>query len=225
MGTLETFVCVFECGAFSAASKRLGISQPVISKVVMQLAATLLLRSTRGLTPAETGQQFYEHIAPAINMIREAEDRARHDAQLSGCLRICALVTFARLHIMTRLHEFMSAHPHFKVDMILDDHPIDLVAEGIDVSLRHGSCIRNGKRARNRPGASWQSMYRGDNEELVKTRQVLPCKLKPRHHWRGCFTLLSYYHRFDAVHKFINGLKSWFPVTSCNAQQVARWDR
>ncbi|AUG98718.1 LysR family transcriptional regulator [Prodigiosinella confusarubida] len=153
LGTLETFVCVVECGSFSAASKRLGIGQPAISKAIMQLerqlSVTLLLRSTRGLTPTEAGQQFYEHIAPAINMIREAEDRVRHGGtQLSGRLRICAPVTFARLHIMPRLHEFMSAHPHLKVDMILDDRPVDLIAEGIDISLRLGALKDSGLTAR-----------------------------------------------------------------------------
>ncbi|AYH04851.1 LysR family transcriptional regulator [Pectobacterium parmentieri] len=143
LSALETFICVFETGSFSAASRRLGIGQPAVSKAIMQLeqqlATPLLIRSTRGLTPTEAGQHFYEQIAPALTMLGEAQDHVvSGNAALSGRLRICAPVTFARLHIMPRLHEFMAEHPQLNVDVILDDRPIDLIAEGIDVALRLG---------------------------------------------------------------------------------------
>ncbi|MFJ5367314.1 LysR family transcriptional regulator [Pectobacterium punjabense] len=143
LSALETFICVFETGSFSAASRRLGIGQPAVSKAIMQLekqlATTLLIRSTRGLTPTEAGQHFYEQVSPALTMLGEAQERVvSGNAALSGRLRICAPVTFARLHIMPRLHEFMAEHPQLNVDVILDDRPIDLIAEGIDVALRLG---------------------------------------------------------------------------------------
>ncbi|MEQ9971541.1 LysR family transcriptional regulator [Pectobacterium carotovorum] len=143
LSALETFICVFETGSFSAASRRLGIGQPAVSKAIMQLenqlATPLLLRSTRGLTPTEAGQNFYEQISPALKVLRDAQEHVvSGSAALSGRLRICAPVTFARLHIMPRLHEFMAEHPQLNIDVILDDRPIDLIAEGIDVALRLG---------------------------------------------------------------------------------------
>ncbi|MGM3181782.1 LysR family transcriptional regulator [Dickeya oryzae] len=151
--TLETFVCVYECGSFSAASCRLGIGQPAISKAIMQLeqqlAVKLLLRSTRGLTPTEAGQQFYRQVAPALRQLQEAKDAVRGgNGELSGYLRVSAPVTFARLHVLPHLHVFLSQHPNLKADIILDDRPVDLIAEGIDVALRVGDLKDSGLTAR-----------------------------------------------------------------------------
>ncbi|WP_263064104.1 LysR family transcriptional regulator [Dickeya dadantii] len=153
LAALETFICVYECGSFSAASRRLGIGQPAISKAIMQLeqqlAVKLLLRSTRGLTPTEAGQRFYEQVAPALQQLHEAQDGVRGgNGELSGYLRVSAPVTFARLHVLPRLHVFMSQHPQLKVDIILDDRPVDLIAEGIDVALRLGEMKDSGLTAR-----------------------------------------------------------------------------
>jgi DNA-binding transcriptional LysR family regulator len=55
---------------------------------------------------------------------------------LSGRLRICAPVTFARLHVMPRLPIFLAEHPSLDIDVVLEDRDIDLIAAGIDVALR-----------------------------------------------------------------------------------------
>src|ERR1700721_1616367 len=48
-------------------------------------------------------------------------------------LRICAAVTFARLHVVPRLPIFLAAHPAHDVDIVMEDGDTDLVANGIDV--------------------------------------------------------------------------------------------
>jgi DNA-binding transcriptional LysR family regulator len=53
-------------------------------------------------------------------------------------LRVCAAVTFARLHVVPRLPEFLAQNPELEIDIVLDDRNIDLVQEGIDVALRMG---------------------------------------------------------------------------------------
>jgi DNA-binding transcriptional LysR family regulator len=58
---------------------------------------------------------------------------------LTGRLRFCAAVTFARLRVMPHLPTFLEQHPALDVDVVLDDRTVDLVEEGIDVALRMGS--------------------------------------------------------------------------------------
>ena len=58
---------------------------------------------------------------------------------MSGCLRVSAATTFARLHIVPLLPRFLEQHSELEIEIILDDRLIDLVAEGIDVSLRMGN--------------------------------------------------------------------------------------
>lgn len=140
---MSTFVSVVDAGSFSAAARRLGVGQPAVSKTVAQLESRLgvrlLLRSTRGLTPTEAGLDYYERAARALQEAEEAEIVARGaGTSLSGRLRVCAAVTFARLHVIPHLALFLDRHPDLSIDFILDDRLIDLLADGIDVALRMG---------------------------------------------------------------------------------------
>src|SRR5437899_3731912 len=104
---MEAFVRVIDTGSFSGAARQLRLGQPAVSKTIAQLeerlGVRLLLRSTHGLTPTEAGRNFYQRAKRAIDEADEAELAARGAASLSGRLRICAPVTFARLHVMPRL--------------------------------------------------------------------------------------------------------------------------
>ncbi|MCA8931059.1 MAG: substrate binding domain-containing protein, partial [Rhodospirillaceae bacterium] len=60
---------------------------------------------------------------------------------LSGKLRICAAVTFARIHVMPHLPAFLAQHPELEIEVVLDDRNVDLVHEGIDVALRMGRLV------------------------------------------------------------------------------------
>ncbi len=150
---MVTFVRVVETGSFSAAARQLNVGQPAVSKTIAQLEnrlqVGLLVRSTHSLAPTEAGQRFYERARVAIREADEAELAARGvGAGLSGCLRISAATTFARLHIVPKLSRFLDQHPELEMDVILDDRVINLVAENIDVSLRMGSLSDSAATAR-----------------------------------------------------------------------------
>lgn len=149
----EIFVRVIETGSFSAAARQQNITQPTVSKAVAQLeewlGVTLLLRSTRSLTPTEAGLGFYERALRAIEETSEGVRVARGAASgLTGRLRVSAAVCFARLHIVPRLAEFLREHPDLEVELVLDDHTIDLVEEGIDIALRMGPLTSSNMAAR-----------------------------------------------------------------------------
>ncbi|MBN9509938.1 MAG: LysR family transcriptional regulator [Alphaproteobacteria bacterium] len=153
LSSMEAFVRVIETGSFSSAARQLRIGQPAVSKAVAQiekrLGVRLLLRTTHRLTPTESGQGFYEHAKRAIEEAEEAELAARGaGAALSGRLRICAAVTFARLHVMPHLPAFLDQHPALDIDVVLDDRNVDVIEAGIDVALRMGSLIDSSLTAR-----------------------------------------------------------------------------
>ncbi|WP_219268127.1 LysR family transcriptional regulator [Pseudomonas sp. Xaverov 259] len=153
LSAMETFVHVVETGSFSAAAKRLGIGQPAVSKSIAQLearlAVRLLLRSTRGLTPTEAGLAYFERAKRAIDETNEADDAARGaGAGLSGNLRVSAATTFARLHVIPYLGPFLERYPAVNIEVVLNDHSLNLVEEGIDVALRMGNLVDSGLTAR-----------------------------------------------------------------------------
>ncbi|WHS60468.1 LysR family transcriptional regulator [Pseudomonas sp. G2-4] len=150
---MRSFVRVYETQSFSAAAKDLSLSQPSVSKAVAQLeqalGTQLFLRSTRGLTPTDAGQKFYEH---SIRTLDEA-DRAvtavkGENAPLTGRLRVSGTITFMSQHIIPRLPIFLERHPDLTIDMLLDDGNIGLVEEGAEVALRMGKLASSNLTAR-----------------------------------------------------------------------------
>jgi DNA-binding transcriptional LysR family regulator len=144
LSAMEALVRVIETGSFSGAARQLRIGQPAVSKAIAQieerLGVRLLLRTTHGLSPTESGQNYYEHAKRVLEEAEEADLAARGaGAALSGRLRFCAAVTFARLHVMPHLQAFLEQHPALDFELVLDDRDIDLVEEGIDVAFRIGS--------------------------------------------------------------------------------------
>jgi DNA-binding transcriptional LysR family regulator len=150
---LETFVRVIDTGSFSDAARQMQIGQPAVSKAITQLedwvGVRLLLRSTRSLAPTEAGQNFYVGAKRALEEAEEAVLAARGaGAGLTGKLRIAAAVCFGRLHIMPQLPRFLEKHPEVEIKMVLDDRPVNLVEEGIDVAFRSGTLANSSLVAR-----------------------------------------------------------------------------
>jgi len=153
ISTMRSFVRVYETRSFSAAAKDVNTSQPSVSKAVAQLerelGVQLFLRSTRGLTPTDAGQKFYEH---ALRTLDEADLAVKSvkdaNAPLTGRLRVSGTITFMRQHIIPTLPLFMERHPHLSIDLLLDDGNIGLVEEGAEVALRMGRLASSGLTAR-----------------------------------------------------------------------------
>lgn len=144
LAVMETFIRVAEVGSFSVAARDLGIGQPAVSKAVagleQRIGVQLLLRSTRRLTLTGAGQAFYEKARRALEEAEEAEQAARGiGAGLNGRLRVSGAVTLTRLHIIPRLDRFLAAHPDLSIEFMLNDEPIDLIREGVDVAFRTGT--------------------------------------------------------------------------------------
>jgi len=150
---MQIFVRVVETGSFSAAARDLALGQPAVSKTIAaleeRLGARLLVRSTRQLSATDAGMAFYERAARAIAEDNEAEAAAQGvGAGLEGRLRISLPVTFGRLHVVPQLGAFLDAHPKVRLELVMDDRMVDLVAENIDAALRLGTLTDSALQAR-----------------------------------------------------------------------------
>lgn len=140
---MKQFATVVETGSFSAAAKRLNMGQPAVSKAIANLeeylGVRLLTRTTRAQHLTEAGQRYYERARIVLDEADEAESAAREAAtSLAGRLRLAAPPTYAALHILPRLSEFLDTHPDLSIDLILDDRWIDLIEQGVDLAIRLG---------------------------------------------------------------------------------------
>lgn len=140
---MRQFATVVETGSFSAAARRLNMGQPAVSKAVANLedylGVRLLTRTTRAQHLTEAGQRYYERARMVLDDADEAEAAAREAAtSIGGRLRLAAPPTYAALHILPRLSEFLDVHPDLTVDLLLDDRWVDLIEEGVDLAIRLG---------------------------------------------------------------------------------------
>jgi DNA-binding transcriptional LysR family regulator len=140
---IQLFVRVVETGSFSKASADLGITQPTATKHVAaleaHLGARLLHRSTRGVTPTEVGQRYYDKCKVIQRELEEADNVASlMQSRVSGQLRVSTSVAFGRRVLTPLVLRFMAEHPEVTVDLSFDDRYVNLVEQGVDVAIRMG---------------------------------------------------------------------------------------
>ena len=153
LSAMQTFVRVVESGSFSAVAAELRATQSGVSKQVATLekalGVKLLVRTTRSLALTEEGERYFGQVRRLVAEIAEAESSLmKGEGQLRGWIRVAASVGFGRLKLMPLVKSFMSAHPDVRIDLRLHDGFIDLVEQGIDVSVRIGELRDSGLIAR-----------------------------------------------------------------------------
>ena len=138
---MRAFTRVVDAGGFAAAARDLGLARSVVHKQVIKLeqalGTQLLRRSTRQVSPTETGQAFYQRCVPiladvdaAIAQVSELQDEPR------GELRINAPMSFGTLHLAPIVAAYMADYPDVHVELALNDRFVDPIEEGFDISIR-----------------------------------------------------------------------------------------
>ena len=138
---LTAFVAVVDAGGFSAAARRIGDSQSVISKCVSalerRLGVQLLNRSTRSVALTDHGRKYYERMKPFLEELTQADGELMSSTlELSGLVRIATSSTFGRLHVLPLIPQLLALHPKLKLDVQLADGVQDLLTEGVDLAIR-----------------------------------------------------------------------------------------
>ncbi len=144
---LKAFVAVVDRGSFARAADHLGLSRSALSQIIRQLESRLgvrlLNRTTRSVSPTETGRSLHERIAPMFREMDEAVAQAvAAHARPAGTLRINTLSMGARKVIAPRLGRFAAAHPDVVLDIVIDDGLTDIAGEGFDAGIRVGGRLQ-----------------------------------------------------------------------------------
>lgn len=139
----KLFVRVVDLGSFSKAATDIGIGQPAATKLVAQLekqlGSRLLHRSTRGVSPTEIGALYYEKCKLIAHHVEEAESVATlMQSQVQGGLRISTTMDFGRRVLAPLVLRFLQLNPKLQIEILFDDHLVNMVEDGIDVAIRMG---------------------------------------------------------------------------------------
>ncbi len=138
---MRAFTQVVVSGGFAAAARQLGQSRSAVNKLVIalenELGVQLLQRSTRVVSPTETGLAFYDRCVEILANLAEAEQSVKQlQAEPKGRLRINAPMTFGTLYLAPVLADFLVLYPDLQMQLTLNDRFVDPLEEGFDVTIR-----------------------------------------------------------------------------------------
>jgi DNA-binding transcriptional LysR family regulator len=138
---IRVFREIVESGSFTAAADRLEMAAPMVSKHIARLerklGARLLNRSSRSMSLTEAGVTFFEQGRQALDILDAAvASVAQESGPPRGELKISAPVWCATASFAQILADFRRDFPEIRLDLHLDNHMVDLVADGFDLALR-----------------------------------------------------------------------------------------
>lgn len=141
--SMSVFKRVVETESFSVVARELGLSQPTVSKHVATLeeylSIKLLRRNTRRLSLTEVGKQYYEQCRQILDQLSEIEVNIRNQqSRPTGTLRLNTPITYGELQIIPLIWKFLARYPELNIDLVMDDHYVDVIKEGVDLAIRVG---------------------------------------------------------------------------------------
>lgn len=146
LADLSTFAAVAEARSFTRAAGRLGMSQSALSHAVRRLetrlGVRLLTRTSRSVAPTEAGDRLLASLQPALDQIDsglEAVTALRSSP--AGTLRISSADHAAETLLWPALRNLLRRFPDVKVEVVVDNNLVDIVAERFDAGVRLGAHI------------------------------------------------------------------------------------
>ncbi len=138
---VRTFVEVARTGSFTLAARNLHISRSSVSKQVRmlerELGVPLLMRSTHHVAPTQAGMVLLEGGVRLLRNYEHLEGDVRAGSRdLRGQLTVGVPPAFGAHHLIPAVHAFTALHADVNVSLRLDDGNLDLVRDGLDISLR-----------------------------------------------------------------------------------------
>jgi LysR family transcriptional regulator, glycine cleavage system transcriptional activator len=142
LNALRAFETVSRRLSYARAADELFVTKAAIAQQVRQLeleiGATLVERSGRGLRLTEAGQAGVRDLADGFDSLARAV-RAMREATGRRFLVINSSPSFAATWLVARVGRFKTAHPD--IDVLLDANPLDETAEHakVDALIRWGA--------------------------------------------------------------------------------------
>lgn len=138
---IAVFVEATRTGSLAAAARKLGLAPMATSRRLAALEAALgvrlVHRTTRALALTVEGEAFLPYAEAMMEDAANARAAVRPSATgAAGLLRVTASEPFGRKVVSAMLPAFLAANPDLRVDLLLTDGLVDIVAAGVDVAIR-----------------------------------------------------------------------------------------
>lgn len=137
---LRVFHSAAEAGSFTHAGEVLRMSQSAVSRQVSalekDLGIPLFHRHARGLVLTEQGEVLFRTASEVLTKLQTAETLLGDSTtKPAGDLRITASTGLGSVWVTQRLREFIELYPDIRIELILNDEPVDLSMRVADVAI------------------------------------------------------------------------------------------
>jgi DNA-binding transcriptional LysR family regulator len=144
LNSLVVFAKVVRAGSFSEAARRLKMPISTVSRRIAeledQLGVRLLERSTRNLRLTELGAEILEQAMRSAELSETVESIVSNRlSDVSGTLRLSVMPSVSETLLTPLITAFQVSYPNVRVQVLVTERMVDLVAEGVDLVFRLGS--------------------------------------------------------------------------------------
>ncbi len=141
LDAMQLFVRVAELGSFSAVAQQMNVARSVVTRQIAalesHLGVKLMARSTRRLSLTSAGAAYLEKCRVILNLVEAAETDVGERRQTPrGPIRIGLPLSFGLKRLGPLLLEFAQRNPEVSLDMDFTDRRVNLIEEGMDLSVR-----------------------------------------------------------------------------------------
>ena len=176
---LETLIEVADSGSFTAAAKKLGITQSAISRRIMSLerrfgGRRLIARTTRHTHLTEVGERYLGIARAAVDQLRFAGQLVLEDeSQPEGLVRISVPPAFGRALLVPALHSLSQVHDKLQFDVDFSQRYADFVEDHLDLAIRTRPIEQSGVKTKRIVTTPLVAVFASTSPGLSRNRLVV----------------------------------------------------
>ena len=143
---LKTFICVANTGSLSAASDRLHLAQPALSRHIKllehEIGVELFVRHVKGMDLTESGEKFLNRVSGLIRQLEQSVDDVRSTSEeIRGNVAIGLLPSINDLFVIRLVERVTRTLPLVTMRLVegYSGHLIEWLQRGdLDISFLYG---------------------------------------------------------------------------------------
>jgi len=137
------FIAVVDTGSFSAAARRLKVSQPTVGRKISELEARLEVRLVerlnQGYTLTDAGHSIVSYCRDLENNALGIERAiAGQDRSLEGKVQVATTDGLGAYWLAPRLPRWHERHPRIEIELLIGTSILNLIRREADIAFRIG---------------------------------------------------------------------------------------
>lgn len=149
LNDIWVFAEVARAQGFRAAAANLNLGVGSVSETIQRLerrlGVRLIERTTRKISLTYAGEQLFERSLPALTDLASALDDLNDDQNtIAGTLRLSAPRSSSPFFLDDVIANYCATYPAVNLEVMYDNHKVDLVASGVDAAIRSQTLVQKG---------------------------------------------------------------------------------